>query len=191
MEARRRAPARRASAGGSGRSRRSCCSRVVVGAFVSTRLVARRPDRHEPAAGRRVRRPPRRVHAGRDPDPRHEPAARRDHDRLRHRRRRDRPVHARRAARRSKRLRSSTIVVPYDWVADEPITRRRHELDRHRDDEGDRRRGRDADGLGARASSATGSIGFLVGVVPVALGLLWLPVAAPRRARAGSPRSWR
>ncbi|NUT57163.1 MAG: metal transporter [Thermoleophilia bacterium] len=72
------------------------------------------------------------------------------------------------------RLRSSTIVVPYDWVADEPIA------------------------VGVTSSSgietveevaaavetprpslerATGYavIGFLVGVVPVALGLLWLP----------------
>ena len=32
-------------------------------------LVARRPRRLEPAAGRRVRHPPRRVHAGRDPHP--------------------------------------------------------------------------------------------------------------------------
>ena len=34
-------------------------------------------------------------------------------------------------------------------------------------------------------------IGVLVGVLPVALGLLWLPVAAPGRAPRGSPRSWR
>ena len=72
------------------------------------------------------------------------------------------------------RLRSSTIVVPYAWVADEPI----------------------AVGVtsstgietvkeipaavltpqpSARSFFGYGLIGFLVGVVPVALGLLWLP----------------
>ena len=80
------------------------------------------------------------------------------------------------------RLRSSTIVVPYDWVEDEPIS------------------------VGVTSSTgietikqipaavetpqpsitrATGyaAIGFLVGVVPIALGLLWLPSlrrAAPK-----------
>ncbi|MCZ7589088.1 MAG: hypothetical protein M5U27_09615 [Gaiella sp.] len=72
------------------------------------------------------------------------------------------------------RLRSSTVVVPYDWVADEPIA------------------------VGVTSSTGIetveevaaavltpqpsprgflgyGLIGFLVGVVPVALGLLWLP----------------
>ncbi len=72
------------------------------------------------------------------------------------------------------RLRSSTIVIPYDWVEDDPIT------------------------LGVTSSSGIqtvveipaavetpapsargflgyGLIGFLVGVVPVGLGLLWLP----------------
>jgi zinc transporter ZupT len=77
------------------------------------------------------------------------------------------------------RLRSSTIVVPYDWVEEEPIA------------------------VGVTSSTGIqtteevaaavltpqpsakgflgyGLIGFLVGVVPVALGLLWLP--ALRRA---------
>ena len=77
------------------------------------------------------------------------------------------------------RLRSSTIVVPYDWVDEEPIA------------------------VGVTSSTGIqtteeiaaavltpqpsakgflgyGLIGFLVGVVPVALGLLWLP--ALRRA---------
>jgi zinc transporter ZupT len=72
------------------------------------------------------------------------------------------------------RLRSSTIVVPYDWVEDEPIA------------------------VGVTSSTGIqtveevpaafetptpsassflgfGLVGFLVGVVPVALGLLWLP----------------
>jgi zinc transporter ZupT len=73
-----------------------------------------------------------------------------------------------------KRLRSATIVVPYDWVEDEPIS------------------------VGVTSSSGIetteeiaaavetpapsvkgflgyGVIGLLVGIVPVALGLLWLP----------------
>jgi ZIP family zinc transporter len=72
------------------------------------------------------------------------------------------------------RLRSSTIVVPYDWVAEDPIT------------------------VGVTSSTGIQTveeipaaietpqpsvegffgytlIGFLVGIVPVALGLLWLP----------------
>jgi zinc transporter ZupT len=79
------------------------------------------------------------------------------------------------------RLRSSTVVVPYDWVEDDPIT------------------------VGVTSSTGIetlaeiaaavetptpsvkgflgyGIIGFLVGVVPVALGLLWLP--SLRRADA-------
>ena len=78
------------------------------------------------------------------------------------------------------RLRSSTIVVPYDWVEDEPIA------------------------VGVTSSTGIetveeipaavatpkasgrsflgyGVIGFMVGVVPVALGFLWLP--SLRRAR--------
>jgi zinc transporter, ZIP family len=77
-------------------------------------------------------------------------------------------------ARTLDRLRSATIVVPYDWVEDEPIA------------------------VGVTSSSGIetveeiaaavetpqpsasgflgyGIIGFLVGVLPVALGLLWLP----------------
>jgi ZIP family zinc transporter len=72
------------------------------------------------------------------------------------------------------RLRSSTIVVPYDWVPDEPLAvgvtsstgiQTTHELP--------------AAVLtpqpGARGFVGYGLIGLLVGVVPVALGLLWLP----------------
>jgi len=72
------------------------------------------------------------------------------------------------------RLRSSTIVVPYDWVADEPLAvgvtsstgiQTTHQLP--------------AAVLtpqpGARGFLGYGLIGLLVGVVPVALGLAWLP----------------
>ncbi|HSD48873.1 MAG TPA: metal transporter [Actinomycetota bacterium] len=72
------------------------------------------------------------------------------------------------------RLRSSTIVVPYDWVAEEPLAlgvttstgiQTTHEI---------------AAAVltpqpGARGFLGYGLIGLLVGVVPVALGLLWLP----------------
>ena len=42
------------------------------------------------------------------------------------------------------RLRSSTVVIPYRWVAGRPDRGRRDELDRDRDGRGDPRRGRDA-----------------------------------------------
>jgi zinc transporter ZupT len=72
------------------------------------------------------------------------------------------------------RLRSSTIVVPFDWVPDEPIAvgvtsstgiQTTKEL---------------AAAVETPAASASsflgyGLIGTLVGIVPVALGLLWLP----------------
>ena len=73
-----------------------------------------------------------------------------------------------------KRLRSSTIVVAATTGSRRPDLGRRHELDRDRDREGDTRGGRDADGP-ARGFLGYGLIGLLVGVVPVALGLLWLP----------------
>ena len=79
------------------------------------------------------------------------------------------------------RLRSSTVVVPYDWVADEPLSigvttstgiQTVHDVP--------------AAVLtpqpGARGFLGYGFIGLLVGVVPVALGLLWLP--SLRRAGA-------
>jgi zinc transporter, ZIP family len=79
------------------------------------------------------------------------------------------------------RLRSSTIVIPYAWVADEPILigitsssgiETTHEV---------------AAAVETPEPSAKGFLGFglvglFVGVVPVALGLLWLP--SLRRARA-------
>ncbi len=78
------------------------------------------------------------------------------------------------------RLRSSTIVVPYDWVEDEPIAvgvtsstgiETVHEI------------AAAVETPGPSASGALGyaAVGLLVGVVPVALGLLWLP--SLRRAR--------
>ena len=79
------------------------------------------------------------------------------------------------------RLRSSTVVVPYDWVPDEPLSigvttstgiQTVHDVS--------------AAVLtpqpGARGFLGYGLIGLLVGVVPVALGLLWLP--SLRRAGA-------
>ena len=78
------------------------------------------------------------------------------------------------------RLRSATIVVPYDWVPDEPIAvgvtsstgiQTTHEI---------------AAAVETPEPDAGGVLGYaligaLVGVVPVALGLLWLP--SLRRAR--------
>ena len=79
------------------------------------------------------------------------------------------------------RLRSTTVVVPYDWVPDEPLgigittstgIETTHEIA--------------AATLtpqpDARGFLGYGVIGLLVGVVPVALGLLWLP--SLRRAGA-------
>jgi zinc transporter ZupT len=72
------------------------------------------------------------------------------------------------------RLRSSTIVVPYDWVDGEPIVvgvtsstgiETAHEIPA----------AVETPGVSARSVLGYGLIGFLVGVVPVAFGLLWLP----------------
>jgi len=72
------------------------------------------------------------------------------------------------------RLRSSTIVVPYDWVDGEPIVvgvtsstgiETAHEI----------AAAVETPGVSARSILGYGLIGFLVGVVPVAFGLLWLP----------------
>ena len=72
------------------------------------------------------------------------------------------------------RLRSSTIVVAVRLGRGRPERGRRDELDRHRDGRRRRRGGRDA------AASARGFFGYALigswsGVVPVALGMLWLP----------------
>ena len=72
------------------------------------------------------------------------------------------------------RLRSTTIVVPYDWVPDEPIAvgvtsstgiQTTHEV----------AAAVETPTASARGFLGYGVIGFLVGVLPVALGLLWLP----------------
>jgi zinc transporter, ZIP family len=72
------------------------------------------------------------------------------------------------------RLRSSTIVVPYEWVEDEPIAvgvtsstgiQTTHEI----------AAAVETPSASARSVLGYGLIGFLVGVVPIALGLLWLP----------------
>jgi zinc transporter, ZIP family len=72
------------------------------------------------------------------------------------------------------RLRSSTIVVPYDWVEDEPLTvgvtsstgiETVHEV----------AAAVETPRPSAAGFAGYGIIGFLVGVLPVALGLLWLP----------------
>ena len=72
------------------------------------------------------------------------------------------------------RLRSSTIVVPYDWVNGEPIVvgvtsstgiETAHEIPA----------AVETPGVSARSVLGYGLIGFFVGVVPVAFGLLWLP----------------
>jgi ZIP family zinc transporter len=72
------------------------------------------------------------------------------------------------------RLRSSTIVVPYDWVDGEPISvgvtsstgiQTTEEI----------AAAVETPDVSPRSVLGYGVIGFFVGVVPVALGLLWLP----------------
>jgi zinc transporter, ZIP family len=78
------------------------------------------------------------------------------------------------------RLRSATIVIPYAWVQDEPIAvgvtsstgiQTTHEI----------AAAVETPDPSAKGVLGFGLIGLLVGVVPVALGLLWLP--SLRRAR--------
>jgi zinc transporter, ZIP family len=79
------------------------------------------------------------------------------------------------------RLRSSTIVVPYDWVQNDPISvgvtssTGIQVVD-------DVAAAVETPTANARSVLGYGLIGILVGVVPIALGLLWLP--ALRRADA-------
>jgi len=72
------------------------------------------------------------------------------------------------------RLRSSTVVVPYDWVQDEPIA---VGVTSSTGIETVEEIPAAVETPGPSIERATGYaiIGFLVGVVPVALGLLWLP----------------
>ena len=72
------------------------------------------------------------------------------------------------------RLRSSTIVVPYDWVADDPIS---VGVTSSTGIETVEEIAAAVETPGVTASGFLGYaiIGFLVGVLPIALGLLWLP----------------
>ncbi len=72
------------------------------------------------------------------------------------------------------RLRSSEIVVPYEWVEDEPISvgvtsstgiQTTEEI----------AAARETPAASGRSVLGYGLLGLLVGVVPIALGLLWLP----------------
>jgi ZIP family zinc transporter len=72
------------------------------------------------------------------------------------------------------RLRSATLVVPYEWVEDDPISvgvtsstgiETTEEI----------AAAVETPGTSAKGFLGYGVIGFLVGVVPIALGLLWLP----------------
>jgi zinc transporter, ZIP family len=78
------------------------------------------------------------------------------------------------------RLRTRTITVPHDWIEDEPIAvgitstsgiQTTHEV----------AAAVETTGPSAKSFFGFGIVGFFVGVVPVALGLLWLP--SLRRAR--------
>jgi zinc transporter ZupT len=72
------------------------------------------------------------------------------------------------------RLRSAAIIVPYEWVEDEPISvgvtsstgiETTEEI----------AAAVETPGVSVKGFLGYGVIGFLVGVVPIALGLLWLP----------------
>lgn len=72
------------------------------------------------------------------------------------------------------RLRSTRVVIPYDWVADEPIA---VGLTSSTGIQTTAEIGAavETPTASARGFLGYGIVGFLVGVVPVALGLLWLP----------------
>jgi zinc transporter ZupT len=72
------------------------------------------------------------------------------------------------------RLRSATIVVPYDWVEDEPISVGVTSSTGIETTE-EVAAAVETPGASVKGVFGYGLIGFLVGVVPVALGLLWLP----------------
>ena len=72
------------------------------------------------------------------------------------------------------RLRSATIVVPFDWVADEPITvgvTSSTGIETSKEIAAAVETPR----ASAKGFLGYGVIGFLVGILPVALGLIWLP----------------
>ncbi|HEV8602802.1 MAG TPA: hypothetical protein VGQ68_05325 [Gaiellaceae bacterium] len=72
------------------------------------------------------------------------------------------------------RLRSATIVVPFDWVADEPITvgvTSSTGIETSKEIAAAVETPR----ASAKGFLGYGVIGFLVGILPVALGLVWLP----------------
>ena len=72
------------------------------------------------------------------------------------------------------RLRSSTVVVPYDWTPDDPIAVGVTSSSGIETVE-EIAAAVETPGVSASAFLGYGIIGFLVGVLPVALGLLWLP----------------
>ena len=80
------------------------------------------------------------------------------------------------------RLRSATIVVPYDWVRDEPIS---VGVTSSTGIEVTQDIAAAVETPGVNGASIVGYalIGFLVGVLPVALGLIWVPAL-----RAADPR---
>ena len=72
------------------------------------------------------------------------------------------------------RLRSSTIVIPFRWVEDDPMTIGVTSSTGIETVE-EMPAAVETPGVTASAFLGYGIIGFLVGVLPVALGLLWLP----------------
>ena len=72
------------------------------------------------------------------------------------------------------RLRSSTIVIPYRWVEDEPIAIGVTSSSGIETVE-EVAAAVETPGFGAGSVLGYAIVGFLVGVLPVALGLLWLP----------------
>jgi zinc transporter, ZIP family len=72
------------------------------------------------------------------------------------------------------RLRSSTVVVPYDWVEDEPISVGVTSSSGIQTTE-EIAAAVETPAVTGKSILGYGLIGFFVGVVPVALGLLWLP----------------
>ena len=81
------------------------------------------------------------------------------------------------------RLRSTTIVVPYDWVVDDPIS---VGVTSSTGIEVTKALPAAIETPGADGASVLGYaiIGFLVGVLPILLGLIWLP------AMRGADRRW-